>query len=59
MGVIKAVESEIAPPQIAQISGIKTLLKNRIDILNGSQIDENPKNPPRVGDPEYLPPIRL
>ena len=34
-------------------------VKNRIDILNGNQIDENPKNPPRVGDPEYLPPIRL
>ena len=34
-------------------------MKNRVDILNGNQIDENPKNPPRVGDPEYLPPIRL
>ena len=34
-------------------------MRNRTDILNGNQIDENPKNPPRVGDPEYMPPIRL
>ncbi len=34
-------------------------MRNRTDILNANQIDENPKNPPRVGDPEYLPPIRL
>ncbi len=34
-------------------------MKNRTDILNGNQIDENPKNPPHIGDPEYLPPIRL
>ena len=34
-------------------------MKNQTDILNGNQIDENPKNPTRVGDPEYLPPIRL
>ena len=34
-------------------------MRNQTDILNGNQIDENPKNPPRVGDPEYLPPIRL
>jgi len=34
-------------------------MRNRTEILNGNQIDENPKNPPRVGDPEYLPPIRL
>lgn len=34
-------------------------MRNQTDILNGNQIDENPKNPPRVGDPEYMPPIRL
>ena len=34
-------------------------MKNRTDILNGNQIDEIPKNPPHIGDPEYLPPIRL
>lgn len=34
-------------------------MKDQASILNGNQIDENPKNPPRVGDPEYMPPIRL
>ena len=34
-------------------------MRNQTDILNGNQIDEIPKNPPRLGDPEYLPPIRL
>ena len=34
-------------------------MRNQTGILNENQIDENPKNPPRVGDPEYLPPIRL
>ncbi|MBQ3637595.1 MAG: hypothetical protein II953_04460 [Clostridia bacterium] len=34
-------------------------MKNRTDMLNNAQIDEVPKNPPRVGDPEYQPPIRL
>ena len=33
--------------------------KNRVDMLNRSQIDEVPKNPPRIDNPEYQPPIRL
>ena len=34
-------------------------MRDRTELLNNAQIDEVPKNPPRVGDPEYQPPIRL
>ena len=34
-------------------------VKDQTDILNRAQIDEVPKNPPRIDNPEYQPPIRL